>query len=135
MVYGALVSHHHWCTGRCFPGYRAIARLAKVSLSTVSASIKRLKAAGFIKVRPYRIRILGHGLRWAHSYTLIPAPRSEIVAEPEFIKILKKNPTFRQQPATEPTRSVEEQLAVLKPFIRAEKGRGLGKGASPGSCA
>lgn len=133
-VYEALVSHHHWASGRCNPGYRAIARLAGAALSTVSAAIHRLKAAGFIKVKRHLIWVPGHGLRWAHSYVLIPvptpekvpeAPRSAFSTEPDSIKknSLRRRP-FRHMGPQEPARTVEEQLRILAlPYPYTEEQR------------
>lgn len=133
-VYEALLAHHHWQSGRCFPGYRAIARLARVGLATVSACIDRLRKAGFIRVRRYLIRVAGHGLRWAHAYTLVarpepdrvpPPPRSEFAAEParfsrENRRQLGSSRAWPRAIAAMPARSVAEQLAALAPFITAE---------------
>ncbi|MFC3127471.1 helix-turn-helix domain-containing protein [Pseudoroseomonas globiformis] len=139
-VYGALVSHNHWPSGRCFPGYRALARLAGVALGTVSAAIHRLRAGGFIKLRRIPIRVPGHGLRWAHSYRLLAEPSAERVSErtarsafgskPESLKIL---PRRYARPAA-PVRSVQEQLAILAAYgaqDRAREDRGDARPSEP----
>lgn len=126
-VYQALVSHNHWPSGRCFPGYRALARLAGVALGTVSAAIHRLRTGGFLKLRRIPIRVPGHGLRWAHSYRLIPDPGAERVPErtarsafspkPESLKILTK----KNAEPVPPVRSVQEQLAILAAYVARER--------------
>jgi DNA-binding transcriptional MocR family regulator len=109
-VYAALVSHQNWRTGQCNPGMRALARLARCALGTVQAAIQRLRAAGYIQVRRFPIRVPGHGYRWCHAYTLLPTPRSEIVAEPVFSKNLIRKKVSGPVAAV---RTPEEQLAEL----------------------
>jgi hypothetical protein len=121
-VYAGLVSHLNWKSGRCDPGMRALARLARCGLGTVHASIKRLKAAGFIAVKRRLIRVAGHGLRWCFAYTPLPTPRSEKVAEPVFSKNLLRKVSCG--PAA-PMRSPQEQLAEL---ARLEGWRRAGEG-------
>lgn len=118
-VYAALVSHVNWATGLCCPGYRAIARLARVSLATVSAAIHRLRAAGFLRLQRRLTRVPGHGLRWMHRYLLVPAPeaervapRSEIATEPASFKKKQKREGIGAWPCP-PVRSVAEQIALL----------------------
>jgi len=113
-VYRALsLDFHNSRTGRCDPGYRAIARKAKVALGTVVACVRRLTRAGFIKVRR-RLVYAGRWLRWTNCYELPAEPRSGSAAEP-LKKISKEG-----RPVDKP-RSVAQQLALLAPFIQAER--------------
>jgi hypothetical protein len=75
---------HNSRSGRTDPGYRTIARRAAVALGTVSASIGRLAAAGFLAFERRLLRVAGRWLRWTHAYTLAAAPpRSDFGAEPQ----------------------------------------------------
>jgi hypothetical protein len=74
---------HNSRTGRTDPGYRAIARRAAVALGTVSASIGRLAAAGFLTFERRLLRVASRWLRWTHAYTLAAAPlRSTFAPKP-----------------------------------------------------
>ena len=95
---------HNGRTGRTDPGYRAIAKAARVGLGTVGPAIRRLAVAGFLTFERRLLRVGGRVLRWTHAYTLAAAvpPRSGFGAEPK-----KKEKKKAQE------RSVTAQLAYL----------------------
>src|SRR5215212_7192312 len=74
---------HNGRTGRTDPGYRALAKAARVGLGTVGAALRRLRAAGFLRWTRRLLRVLGRVLRWTHRYELAAGPRSMFAAEPE----------------------------------------------------
>ncbi|WP_419900669.1 hypothetical protein [Roseomonas sp. USHLN139] len=117
-VYGGLVSFLNWQTGRCDPGYRRIADRAGVGLGTVSACMKRLVAAGALRVKRRPVRTGGQ-IHWRLSFWLAPDLRSENVAEPVLRNIPK---TFLRLVPAEPVRTVAEQLEILA-AIMAKEGR------------
>jgi hypothetical protein len=109
-VYRALaLDFHNGKTGRTDPGYRAISRTAKVALGTVSACIRRLTHAGFIRVRR-RLIYAGRWLRWTNCYELVAEPRSGSAAEP--IPVVKKK---------EAPRSVAAQLQAIAGWVAEEQ--------------
>jgi DNA-binding transcriptional MocR family regulator len=126
-VYAALVSHQNWRSGQCNPGMRALARLARCALGTVQAAIQRLRVAGYIRVHRFPIRVTGHGYRWCFAYTLLPTPRSEIVAEPVFSKNLIRKKVSGPIAAV---RTPEEQLAELARLEGWERAGGSWRAAS-----
>src|SRR3954452_18524124 len=94
---------HNGRTGRTDPGYRAIAKAARVGLGTVGPAIRRLAAAGFLTFERRLLRVGGRVLRWTHAYTLAAVPRrSGFAAKPQ-----------RQEKKEAQERSVAAQLAYL----------------------
>ncbi len=59
-----LFGFHNVATGRCDPGYDALARLAGVARSTVAVALARLEAAGLI----VRTRRQSGMTRWTNAY-------------------------------------------------------------------
>jgi hypothetical protein len=111
-VYGALAfDFHNGASGRCDPGYRAIAAKAGVSLGIVGPSTRRLAADGWLKRRRF-LRYAHGSMRFCYDYVLFSERqprRSEFIAKPlrEFRKAVD-NPKIQS-----PVRSVKEQLAYL----------------------
>lgn len=121
-----LLDFHNGRTGRCDPGYRAIAKLARVGLGTVVACIRRLRAAGFLSTKRRLVYAAGRWLRWTNCY-VFHRPRSGSAAEP--LKIVKKKAQEGQQP-----RSVAQQLAAIAKWVAEEalSGRRTAAGDPPG---
>ena len=75
-------------TGKCTPGYRAIAAKAEVSLGTVHNSTERLRRGGWIRWR--RVLVYVHGqLRFGRRYEICdepPALRSRSASKPKLMK-------------------------------------------------
>ena len=111
-VYGALaLDFHNGRSGRCDPGFRAIAVRAAVGLGTVGTAIRRLAAAGWVRL--VRFLRYAHGsLRWCYAYVLpeeCPKARSTFAAKP-----FSLSKTAVDKPkAQPPVRSVAAQLAYL----------------------
>ena len=64
MLKALLFGFHNVATGRCDPGYDALARLAGVARSTVAVALARLEAAGLI----VRTRRQSGMTRWTNAY-------------------------------------------------------------------
>lgn len=117
-VYAGLVSFLNWQSGLCCPGYRHLAARSGVRRSTITDCIRRLVAAGYVRVKRVPVRVRGHGLRWRHRYSLAPVPRPEIAPKPVF----RKDLGLKRPAPAEPTRSVADQLAFVARWV-AEEGR------------
>jgi hypothetical protein len=112
-VFGTLaLDFYNGKSGRCDPGFRAIAAKARVGLGTVSASLRRLVTAGWIS-RTRFLRYAHGSLRWCFRFALPsepPSPRSEFATKPIEVRKRGSVDKFRPQP---PARSVAQQLALL----------------------
>jgi hypothetical protein len=119
---------HNGRSGRCDPGYRAIAARARCALGTVHKATRRLQAAGWITWR--RVLRYVHGqLRWARAYELAgeaPDLRSRHAPKPREEK--KGLGRWEQLPRQRPVR---EQLRELGLEIsREEAAAGLAAAAA-----
>jgi hypothetical protein len=92
-------------SGACWPGFRAIAKAAGVSLGTVSNATRRLLAGGWISWRR-TLRYVHGQLRWAREYEIAGA-------EPDLRSSLAPKPTVIKKRAWERPMSRGQQLAAL----------------------
>ncbi len=91
-----LFGFHNVATGRCDPGYDALARVAGVARSTVAVALARLEAAGLI----VRTRRQAGAVRFTNAYAFSPKEttwsdsRSQTTTKPiEQPKTAKTGPT------------------------------------------
>ena len=103
-VFRALLFHFaNAVTGRCDPGYDALARAAGVARSTVAVALGRLEAAGLLA----RIRRQLGTVRWSNAYVF---PKSE--CRPQTTTLLKTTTPASAQTSVVP-------MAVVFTRVRA----------------
>lgn len=101
-------------TGRCDPGFRAIAAKARVALGTVTNATRRLRRAGWISWKPV-LRYVHGTLRFCRAYTLAEKP-------PELRSRAAPNPTAVIGAVDKPPqqRSMARQLALAAQWATPE---------------
>ena len=118
-----LFGFHNIATGRCDPGFEALARLAGVARSTVAVALARLEAAGLI----VRTRRQSGAVRFTNAYafslkeTAWSGSRSQTTTKP-----LEQPKTAKTGPCPGDALNVSDRIrALLGALERRERRLGL----------
>ena len=123
-----LFGFHNLATGRCDPGYDALARMAGCARSTVAEALKRLEAAGLIRrVGRWRAVAANGGLvvvRASNAYAFPAAGGAQ--KPPETGSRLQSTTYLFEQPKSAKTGPVSDRMrALLGVLERRERRLGL----------
>ncbi len=116
MLKALLFGFHNAATGRCDPGYNALARLAGVARSTVAVALERLEAAGLI----VRTRRQAGAVRFTNAYAFTVSETAWSGSRPQTTtKPVEQLKTAKTGPAGDRVR------ALLGALERRERRLGL----------
>ncbi len=118
-----LFGFHNVATGRCDPGYDALARLAGVARSTVAVALARLEAAGLI----VRTRRQAGAVRFTNAYAFKASETAWSDSRPQTTtKPLEQSKTAKTGPRQDGAPNVSNRVrALLDALERRERRLGL----------
>jgi hypothetical protein len=117
-----LFGFHNIATGRCDPGYDALARLAGVARSTVAVALTRLDAAGLV----VRTRRQAGAVRFTNAYAFKTSETAWSGSRPQTTNQTKKPKTARMRPHPGDALNAGDRVrALLSALERRERRLGL----------